>query len=199
LAIVVGIAALVLSDATRLTAEKLLSGGRYLKSPWPDALQYAGIVLIVLGLLVVIVALIPTVDNGARVVLVIVVLVAAVVTLVGGGLLLTGYELRNDDRGAQVPPQQPSPASSEATSQPPNTSSADPSGTSASDAPANVANCDAADRDDCTLITRRGANVDTPIDPPTNGGFDPQLDCYWSDRGLNSHGNVEVWICAGME
>jgi len=42
------VAAVIVANTTRLTTEKVVTGGTYLRNPYPDVLKYVGIALIVL-------------------------------------------------------------------------------------------------------------------------------------------------------
>jgi len=92
-AILVGIAAAIVADQTKLTTtKKVLLGGFYIKDQYREALLYAGVALAILGALLVLVSAMKSAQPSAISSLSAVTGLLLILTLAGGGFVYVAYK-----------------------------------------------------------------------------------------------------------
>lgn len=96
-AMLIGVAAVVGSESFRLTSDKLLTGGIYIKDGYRAVLLFLGIALVLLGIVVLVLAL-TNANRSARLAVVSLMVVLALLTIVGGGLLAYAYEKKSQQQ-----------------------------------------------------------------------------------------------------
>ena len=91
-AILVGIAAVILTEQTKLTTTKALFGGVYIKDEYRVWLIYGGIALTVLGAMLTVVSVVRFADPSAVSTLSFITGLLLLATLVGGGVVYAAYK-----------------------------------------------------------------------------------------------------------